>query len=132
MKFTIVTLLAIVINIGNVFAASYKDDVSQCDMAYEEASKRANTTVSIIQALSEHTDCYEKIAVAIIDKNYHQNAADMKKNFALYVNAAGEMTGFVGRPDSCYPQCGTVVGINAATARRSAARQYLDLLLQHI
>jgi len=44
----------------------------------------------------------------------------MKENFIVYIEAAGEMIAFIDRPDSCYPQCGTIVGINAATARRDA------------
>lgn len=52
----------------------------------------------------------------------------MKQNFTTYIEAAGEMIGFIDQSDSCYPQCGTVVGINAATARRDAAKQYLELI----
>lgn len=79
--------------------------------------------------MSEHTDCYQKIIFKIIDTEYKQNADKMKQSFNAYIDASAEIIGFINRPDSCYPQCGTIVGINAATARRDAARKYLDLIL---
>ncbi len=96
---------------------------------YETQSKQSSSTISIIKSLSEHTECYQKIAFNIIDAQYKQNADKMKQNFIAYIDAAGEMVDFIDRPDSCYPQCGTIIGINAATARRNAAKQYLHSLV---
>ncbi len=96
---------------------------------YETQSKKSSSSISTIQSLSEHTDCYQKIAFNIIDAKYKQNADKMKQNFIAYIDMSGEMVEFIDKPDSCYPQCGTIVGINAATARRNAAKQYLHSLL---
>ena len=94
-------------------------------------NNQKNLTPQYIQTLSEHTDCYQKIVFKIIDAQYKQNADKMKQNFSTYIDAAGEMIDFIDRPDSCYPQCGTIVGINAATARRDAARQYINMILNN-
>ncbi len=118
-----------VINFSSGFAASFQTEIALCDEVYEKQSKKSGSTISIIQSLNAYTDCYQKIVFKIIDAEYAQNADKMKQNFIAYIDAAGEMTGFIDRPDSCYPQCGTTVGINAATARRDAAKQYLESLL---
>lgn len=119
----------ILTNIGNTFAASYQQDIASCDELYENQSKKSRSTISIVQSLSEYTDCYKNIVFKIIDAEYAQNADIMKQNFNKYIDTAGEMIEFIDRPDSCYPQCGTVIGINAATARNNAAKQYLNLIL---
>ena len=118
-----------IINLSNGLAASFQAEIVSCDKMYEIQLKKSGSSVFTIQSLSEHTDCYQKIAFDIIDTKYKQNADKMKQNFIAYIDMSGEMVGFIDRPDSCYPQCGTVVGINAATARRDAAKQYLDLML---
>ncbi len=118
-----------VINFSSGFAASFQTEIVLCDEVYEKQSKKSDSTISIIQSLNEYTDCYQKIVFKIIETEYTQNADKMKQNFIAYINTAGEMTGFIDRPDSCYPQCGTTAGINAATARNHAAKQYLNLIL---
>lgn len=127
--FLLAIFIITITNIHNGFASSYQIEVASCDEAYEKQSKNSGSTISIIRSLSEHTDCYQKIIFKIIDVKYKQNADKMKQNFIAYIDTTGNMIDFIDRPDSCYPQCGTVVGINAATARRDAAKQYLDLIL---
>ena len=111
---------------------SFQTEIVLCDEAYAKRSPKPGSTISILQSLSEHTDCYQKIAFNIIDAKYKQNADKMKQNFIAYIDVAGEMIDFIDRPDSCYPQCGTIVGINAATARRDAAKRYLHSLLNGV
>ncbi len=129
MRILFLAFVIIITSICNGFATSYQTEIVSCDKLYEIQSKKSNSTISIIQSLSEHTDCYQKIIFKIIDVKYKQNADKMKQNFIVYIDAAGEMIDFIDRPDSCYPQCGTIIGINAATARRDAAKQYLNLIL---
>ena len=129
MRILVFAFFIIVTNICNAFATSYQQDAASCDELYENQSKKARSTISIVQSLSEYTDCYKKIVFKIIDTEYTQNADIMKQNFNTYIDAAGEMIEFTDRPDSCYPQCGTIVGINAATARNNAAKQYLNSIL---
>lgn len=129
MRILVLAFFITIANVCNVFSATYNADVTSCDKLYETQSKRANTTISIIQSLSEHAACYQEIIFNIIDTEYKHDADNMKQNFITYINAAGEMIDFIDRPDSCYPQCGTIIGINAAAARRDAAKQYLDRML---
>lgn len=131
MRMFLFVFFTILANTYNAYAASYQTDIHSCDKQYAEQSKTSNSTISMIQSLSEHTDCYQKIVFKIIDAQYKQNADKMKQNFSTYIDAAGEMIDFIDWPDSCYPQCGTIVGINAATARRDAARQYINMILNN-
>ena len=131
MRMFLFVFFTILANTYNAYAASYQTDIHSCDKQYAEQSKKSNSTISMIQSLSETTDCYQKIVFKIIDAQYKQNADKMKQNFSTYIDAAGEMIDFIDRPDSCYPQCGTIVGINAATARRDAARQYINMILNN-
>ncbi len=129
MKILLFVFCITIISLSNSFAASFQAKIVSCDEMYETQSKQSSSTISIIKSLSEHTECYQKIAFNIIDAQYKQNADKMKQNFIAYIDAAGEMVDFIDRPDSCYPQCGTIIGINAATARRNAAKQYLHSLV---
>lgn len=131
MKAVVVSLFIMVTTICNATAQSYVADIAYCDKVYEEQSANEKSTLSIIGALSDHTDCYERIVFKIIDAKYSQNSDNMKQNFTDYIKLASEMVGFISRPDSCYPHCGTSVGINAAKARRDAALHYLDSILKH-
>lgn len=130
MKVFVLAFFMVVTVICGATAQSYDTGILQCDKNYDQQSKNGQSTISIIAALSEHTDCYKKIVFKIIDSEYAQNADKMKQNFTDYINLAGEMVEFVSRPDSCYPRCGTVIGIDAATARRDAAQNYLNAILK--
>lgn len=130
MKVLFLSFCFIVTTVCNAAALSYDTDVARCDKVYEDQSANDNSTLSIIRTLSDHTACYEKIVFKIIDIEYSKNSDNMKQNFTDYINLAGEMVGFVGRPDSCYPNCGTIVSINGAMARRDAALRYLNSILK--
>lgn len=109
--------------------AQYQNQIKTCDEQFAVLDSKSISTVDIIQANATYTECYRKIAFDIIDSNYSQNSTEMKQNFDDYVRISGEMTGFIERPDSCYPSCGTIVGIDSADATRDAAKRYLDKLL---
>lgn len=114
-------------NSGTV--TQYQNQVKICDDNFDVLDSKSISTVDIIGATAIHTECYRKIAFDIIDSEYSQNATEMKQNFDDYVRISSDMTGFIERPDSCYPTCGTIVGIDSAGAARDAAKQYLDKLL---
>ena len=97
---------------------------------YENASKRANTTIEIVQSIDTHTECYKAIVSEIITSKYKQNHESMWNNFIQYTDSAADATSYIQRPDSCYPQCGSIIGINAATSKFDAAKQYLEQLIQ--
>ena len=104
--------------------------MQSCDTEYENASKRANTTIEIAQSIDTHTECYKAIISEIITAKYKQNHESMWNNFIQYTDSAADATSYIQRPDSCYPQCGSIIGINAATSKFDAAKQYLEQLIQ--
>lgn len=104
--------------------------MQSCDTEYENASKRANTTIEIVQSIDTHTECYKAIVSEIITAKYKQNHESMWNNFIQYTDSAADATSYIQRPDSCYPQCGSIIGINAATSKFDAAKQYLEQLIQ--
>ena len=113
------------------FAASgYIAMMQSCDTEYENARKRANTTIEIVQVIDTHTECYKTIVSEIITSKYKQNHESMWNNFIQYIDSAADATSYIQRPDSCYPQCGSIIGINAATSKFDAAKQYLEQLIQ--
>ena len=44
--------------------------MQRCDTEYENASKRANTTIEIVQSIDSHTECYKTIVSEIITAKY--------------------------------------------------------------
>ncbi len=108
----------------------YVDMMQSCDTEYENARKRANTTIEIVQVIDTHTECYKTIVSEIITSKYKQNHESMWNNFIQYIDSAADATSYIQRPDSCYPQCGSIIGINAATSKFDAAKQYLEQLIQ--
>lgn len=108
----------------------YKSYIERCDEQFEKESKSDFSTVEIVRTINNHTECYRKIAYKIINENYTKQSEDMKSNFNDYIKASGTMTGYINRPDSCYPQCGTIVGIDSANSALNAAKKYLENLLQ--
>ncbi len=133
MKRIFLCVLTVLVIISNAYAAGdYVDKKYQCDISYDLASQNKLSTVQIVGAISDRTDCYIDVINFIIDDLYSENDIDMKKNAITYIDVSGEMVGFIGRPDSCYPDCGTVIAIDSATARFDAAEQYLDNLLSGV
>ena len=104
--------------------------MQNCDTEYENASKRANTAIEIVQVIDAHTECYKAIVSEIITAKYKQNHEGMWNNFIQHTDSAADATSYIQRPDSCYPQCGSIIGINAATSKFDAAKQYLEQLIQ--
>ena len=113
------------------FAGSgYIAMMQNCDTEYEKADKRANTTIEIVQAIDTHTECYKTIVSEIITTKYRQTHESMWGNFIQYIDSAADATSYIQRPDSCYPHCGSIIGINAATSKFDVAKQYLEQLIQ--
>ena len=46
--------------------------MQNCDTEYENASKRANTAIEIVQVIDAHTECYKAIVSEIITAKYKQ------------------------------------------------------------
>ena len=88
------------------------------------------STIEIVQTIDTHTECYKTIVSEIIKVKYAQNHGGMWANFIQYIDCTAAATAYIQRPDSCYPQCGSIIGINAATSKFDAAKQYLEQLIQ--
>jgi len=71
-----------------------------------------------------------EILAEIETAKYKQNHESMWNNFIQYTDSAADATSYIQRPDSCYPQCSSIIGINAATSKFDAAKQYLEQLIQ--
>lgn len=106
----------------------YKNAIALCDDNAATAMKSDYSTLGIIAAAGNQVECYKKIAYEIIDKNYTNYGEDIKKGMDEYIDLAGKNAGMINRPDSCYPYCGTIVGILAANERLNAAQYYLKYL----
>lgn len=108
----------------------YKSDIEKCDKTSEHDLEFGDlSTMGMRTTMNNQIDCYKKIAHKIIDKNYIKIADDMKKNMDSYISSAAKITWDINQPDDCYPQCGTIVGLNATSASLDAAKRYLELLL---
>lgn len=127
-----VLLVGILCAMPAMAVPSYKSQVADCDSRAEKDlnNPKNYSNVRMVQITDTQTECYKQIVFKIIDTEYSQNSDNMKQNFTDYINLAGEMVGFIRRPDSCYPHCGTSVGIDAATARRDSALHYLRAVLK--
>ncbi len=110
--------------------SDYISMMQNCDTEYESASKSAYSTIEIVQTINTHTECYKSIVSKIVTANYSQNHEDMWNTFVQYIESAADSTAYIQRPDSCYPQCGSIVGINSATSKFDAVKQYLEQLIQ--
>ncbi|MCL2338719.1 MAG: hypothetical protein FWC51_02065 [Proteobacteria bacterium] len=125
--------LLIVFSAFNASAAtndklSYNDDIKQCDKTADHDLKDDSSTVGITRATYNQTECYKSVLYKIIDKYYAKQAEDMKKDLADYITMSARITEETLRPDSCYPQCGTIVGINAASISLETVKQYYENL----
>jgi hypothetical protein len=109
----------------------YRNDLRKCDAVAKQKlnSPEYLTTIGMNKAVAEQIDCYKNIAHQIIDQDYKQNADDMKDNLADYIEVSARMVGYINRPDSCYPYCGTIVSIASANASLEHTKKYLDMLI---
>lgn len=108
----------------------YRASVEKCDAKAEHDLEFGDlSTVGMRKTIQNQIECYKKIAHEIIDMDYTKNAAEMKENLDDYIATAAKITWDINQPDSCYPMCGSIVGLNASSAALNAAKKYLELLL---
>ncbi len=129
MKYIVFSFLGLFAFTNVSWASEYQSQIEKCDREFDKLDAVAQSTIDIVRGMDTQIECYKEIVYSIIDAKYSQNADSMKENFFEYIDAKGDAVGLTRRPDSCYPQsCGTLVSIESASARRDAAREYLDML----
>ena len=110
----------------------YQTILNKCDETAQEDKKNALSTVQMVQVINEHKNCYKKVATKIIDAEYAQNKQKMKAEFDKLVNVSSELAYSMQYPDSCNPNCGTMVGLNAASSELTIIKAYVQQLLYTI
>ena len=110
-------------------ANEYLEMVKKCDEVAELEQKVAMSNVQMVQVVDEQKDCYKNVANKIINTEYAQNKQKMKAEFDKLVNVSSELAYSMQYPDSCNPNCGTIVGLNAATSELEMLKAYVQQLL---
>ena len=107
----------------------YQAILNKCDETAQEDKKNAQSTVQMVQVINEHKNCYKKVATKIIDAEYAQNKQQMESEFDKFVHLSSELTYSMQYPDNCAPNCGTIVGLNAASSELEIIKAYVQQLL---
>lgn len=113
-------------------ANEYREMVKKCDEVAEAEQKVAMSNIQMVQVFDEQKDCYKNVANKIINTEYAQNKQKIKAEFDKLVNVSSELAYSMQYPDSCNPNCGTIVGLNAATSELEILKAYLQQLLYTI
>lgn len=134
MKFMLLTFLMIIPLCGChadlIPEPDYHSKISECDVKAEHDLEFGDlSTVGMRKTIQNQIECYKKIAHEVIERDYTKNAHEMKKNMDDYIASTAKITWGINQPDSCYPTCGSIVGLNASSAALNAAKKYLELLL---
>ncbi|MBQ7409232.1 MAG: hypothetical protein IJV03_01565 [Alphaproteobacteria bacterium] len=110
-------------------ANEYYEMAKKCDEVAEVEQQVATSNIQIVQIVDKQKDCYKNIANKIINTEYAQNKQKMKAEFDKLVNVSSELAYSMQYPDSCNPNCGTIVGLNAATSELEMLKAYIQQLL---
>ena len=71
----------------------------------------------------------QNIANKIINTEYAQNKQNMKVEFDKLISVSSELAYSMQYPDSCNPNCGTIVGLNAASSDLVIVKNHVQQLL---
>lgn len=107
----------------------YEPMFKSCDELAQKGQQNASSTIQMVRIVEEQKDCYKNVANKIIDTEYAQNKQKMKAEFDKLVNVSSELAYSMQYPDSCNPNCGTIVGLNAATSELEILKTYVQQLL---
>lgn len=112
--------------------SSYKSQVADCDsIAEKDLSKPENySNVRMVQITDTQTECYKSVALGIIQKYYAQNAQNMIHEFNDFCDMAQRLSYTTEYPDSCAPQCGTIVGLQSAALYQKMVLNYITSLIE--
>lgn len=110
-------------------ANEYHEMVRKCDEIAENKQKVAMSNIQMVQVIDEQKDCYKNVANKIINTEYAQNKQKMKVEFDKLISVSSELAYSMQYPDSCNPNCGTIVGLNAANSDLEIIKAYVQQLL---
>ena len=110
-------------------AKDYHEVVKSCDKIAEEKQNNAISTVQIVQIVDEQTNCYKTLVYKIIDTEYTKNKQQMKSEFDNFIKNSSNVAYSMQYPDSCNPNCGTIVGLNEANVALQIIKTYVQQLL---
>lgn len=110
-------------------ANEYREMVKKCDEIAEVKQKVAMSNIQIVQIVDKQKDCYKNVANKIIDAEYAKNKQQMVSEFNNFIKISSDMAYSMQYPDSCNPNCGTIVGLNAANSDLEIIKTYVQQLL---
>ena len=110
-------------------ANEYREMAKKCDEVAEAEQQVATSNIQIVQIVDKQKDCYKNIANKIINTEYAQNKQKMKAEFDKLISVSSELAYSMQYPDSCNPNCGTIVGLNAANSDLEIIKAYVQQLL---
>ena len=110
-------------------ANEYREMIKKCDDVATAEQKVAMSNIQMVQVVSKQKDCYKNVANTIINTEYAQNKQQMTVEFDKFINVSSELAYSTQHPDSCNPNCGTMVGLNAASSELEMIKTYVQQLL---
>lgn len=110
-------------------ANEYREMAKKCDAVAEAEQQVATSNIQIVQIVDKQKNCYKNIANKIINTEYAQNKQKMKVEFDKLISVSSELAYSMQYPDSCNPNCGTIVGLNAANSDLEIIKAYIQQLL---
>lgn len=110
-------------------ANEYNEIMQKCDEFAENEQKNAVSTVQMIQIVDNQKNCYKALVDRIIDTEYAKNKQQMKKEFDAFIKSSYDVAYSMQHTDNCTPDCGTIVGLNAAKANLEVIKIYVQQLL---
>lgn len=111
-------------------AKDYHEIARDCDKVAEEKQKNAVSTVQMVQIVDGQKNCYEALVYKIIDTEYTKNKQQMKSEFDSFIKKSSDIAYSAQYPDICTPDCGTIVGLNAANTTLEIIKTYVQQLLE--
>ena len=110
----------------------YEPMFKSCDELAQKGQQNASSTIQMVRIVEEQKDCYKNVANKIIDTEYAKNKQQMVSEFNNFIKISSDIAYSMQYPDSCNPNCGTIVGLNAATSELEILKAYLQQLLYTI
>ena len=110
-------------------ANEYSEMLQKCDKMAESEQKSATSTVQIVQTVNNQKNCYKALVYKIIDTEYAKNKQQMTSDFDNFIKNFSDAAYSMQYPDKCSPDCGTIVGSNAAKATLEIIKTYIQQLL---
>lgn len=107
----------------------YKSMFKSCDELAQQGQQNASSTIQMVRIVEEQKDCYKNVANKIIDTEYTKNKQQMVSEFNNFIKISSDMAYSMQYPDSCNPNCGTIVGLNAASFELEIIKAYVQQLL---